>query len=681
MSLKTYQNMSIVGKVASVAAVVTLLMPMAVDAATLGKITVKSALGQPLKAEIDLSNVTQAERANLVANLAKPEDFEKAQITMDPALAALQFTVKQDGERDLIEVTSASPVNVAMVNVLVEVTGGRRRLLREYSFLLDPVRTANAATKVNVAAPTPTTVMAASPVKGDAEVKSPAPNKEDAASAGDYAVVQGDMLSKIALRYKPKGVSLNQMMIALYRANPDAFIDNNINRLKAGKVLALPSSNAVRAVDATQAREVVIAHAEDFEAYRNQLAGKVGAAAAKKPARAAQSGEGKVTVKVLEDKAPANAPQDKLTLSRADPNSSQQGQSDVTSEDKIAAEKAKAEALARANALEKSMSDMQKLLELKNQSLANAQNAGESAPVVTNDTKPDLATAGENAALASAEADTTPAQVAEQIAVGEQADRVYTFLDKLKERAGSISANPITWPIVGGLIVLIAGLAVFFMRRRRADEPLSEEETLEDEVAAAAPFADMQEATEADDAPSAETLAQEQENEGDLQVDVSGLADPVPEADGVNAPVADLSEKIDFDLELDSGKPAEEVAAVPAEDELANATVGNEANEADEMMLDLPQQDGNAIPATASAAIDEKLELDLPPVTSSATPAAPLTAAETAFGVELNMKLDLAAAYQEIGDVEGARELLDEVVNGGNEELAVRAREMLRQLG
>src|SRR5690606_3669434 len=123
----------------------------------------------------------------------------------------------------------------------------------------------------------------------------------------------------------------------------------------SGKILALPTADAARSIDAKEARSVVIAHTEDFNEYRNQLAGKVGAGTAKKPARAAQSAEGKVAVKVEENKPAAAEPQDKLTLSRADAGTNVHSGSSTSAgaaaEDKIAADKAKAEADSRVASL------------------------------------------------------------------------------------------------------------------------------------------------------------------------------------------------------------------------------------------------------------------------------------------------------------------------------------------
>lgn len=717
------------------AAVVTLALPMAVNAAGLGKITVLSALGQPLKAEIELTNVSNRERGALVANIGKPEDFANAKIEFDPVFSSLNFAVKQQGGRDVIEVTSAQPVNLALVNVLVEVTGGRRRLLREYSFLLDPPRAqrdvaaqsagapvtaaaapvaakpaaAPAAAPATVPAPAapakPAPAVAVKPAAPAPEKAAPATPEASVATSGDHRVASGDMLSKIALRYKPKGVSLNQMMIALYRANPDAFVNNNINRLKAGKILALPTADAARSIDAQEARSVVIAHTEDFNEYRNQLAGKVGAGTAKKPARAAQSAEGKVAVKVEENKPAAAEPKDRLTLSQADAgknvahgNSTASGAAGLRAEDQIAADKAKADAGARVQDLEKNVSELQKLLELQNKTLAAGADASGTAGGA-----PDVASDDGTAPVASADSDRMT-EIKDK--AGELSDKTRSFWEKTTDAVkgafasvrpvvSSIVKSPFTWPIVGGLLLLLGG--IFAWRRIAASDAPEEGEALADDTTDT-----DNEAVAATGLPETVIGTPEQSaGAGGLTFDVSTLAETDSELVDEQAvqPVPNLADKIDFNLDLDSG--VEEPAAEPfiGEDTTAQASVPDAPADATAVAAASGAQAEPAPagePAPLAPAADpvapvtenapqlaqageqeEKLELDLPPENQTDKPG---QEEEGAFSVEMNMKLDLAAAYQEIGDNEGARELLEEVINGGNAELAARAREMMDAL-
>ena len=106
--------------------------------------------------------------------------------------------------------------------------------------------------------------------------------KSDQASAGDYQVKSGDTLSRIAGKVKPQGISLDQMLVALYRANPDAFSGNNMNRLRAGQILQVPDESTAGAISNPEARGVIVAQAADFNNYREKLAGQVATAAPEK---------------------------------------------------------------------------------------------------------------------------------------------------------------------------------------------------------------------------------------------------------------------------------------------------------------------------------------------------------------------------------------------------------------
>ncbi|WP_410505687.1 FimV family protein, partial [Janthinobacterium sp.] len=149
----------------SAVACAVLLSP-AVQAAGLGKLTVLSSLGQPLRAEIELSSVSADEAAGLVAKLAPADAFRLANIDFNPTLLSLRFAVEQRNGGQFIRVSSAQPVNEPFVDMLLELSWNGGRLVREYTFLLDPAdmrqpQTAQVAAPVDVAAPPARTAPAA----------------------------------------------------------------------------------------------------------------------------------------------------------------------------------------------------------------------------------------------------------------------------------------------------------------------------------------------------------------------------------------------------------------------------------------------------------------------------------------------------------------------------------------
>lgn len=291
------------------------------DAAGLGKMTVLSSLGQPLRAEIELTSVTKEEAGSLTARLAPMESYRQAKIDFNPALQSLQFAVEQRGAGQVIRITSSQPINDPYVDMLLEVGSPTSRLLREYTFLLDPpdTRVTQSAqlsaqavpsakgTPLKVENRTPVTAVPA-PAKAPAssvqqrtnipEAPSPAMASGEKQGTTEYLVKKGDSLGSIARKVRPEGISLDQMLVALYQANPDAFIDKNMNRLRSGQILGVPSAETASATGKSEARRLIVAQAADFNEYRKKLAGQVAAAAPSQARENSQSATGQVTSRV-----------------------------------------------------------------------------------------------------------------------------------------------------------------------------------------------------------------------------------------------------------------------------------------------------------------------------------------------------------------------------------------------
>ena len=367
------------------------LLSSAATAAGLGKLTVLSALGQPLRAEIELTAVSSEDAGGLVAKLASPEAYRAANIEFNPALQSLRFNVEQRGGRQFVRISSTQPLNEPFVDLLLELAWDNGRLVREYTFLLDPaeLRAPQPAQVAAAPAPAAQRPRAAAPAADTAPVPASRPQRsaradtrandsaaEDAGprapnAASRYRVRKGDTLSGIASRMKPNDVSLDMMLVALYRANPDAFIGNNMNRLKSGQILSVPDGDALRGADAEEARGTVVAHAADFDAYRAKLAGQVATSTPAREAAPGQSATGRITAKVEERPTAANASEDQLRLSKATPApaSGAAGGVNATStsaEDIIAKEKELADTQQRVKELEKNVNQLEDLIAVKN---------------------------------------------------------------------------------------------------------------------------------------------------------------------------------------------------------------------------------------------------------------------------------------------------------------------------
>ena len=459
----------------SAVACAVLLSPAA-NAAGLGKLTVLSSLGQPLKAEIELTAVSADEAGAIVAKLAPADAFRAANIDFNPTLLSLRFEIDSRNGRQIIRITSGQPVNEPFVDMLLELNWAGGRMVREYTFLLDPAemratQSAQVAAPVDVsrgaqqpanAAPAAAAAAAApAPAARPARPQAAAPAAAEPGAkqaAGEYKVKPGDNLSRIASQVKPVDVSLDMMLVALYRANPEAFSGNNMNRLKSGQILAVPDADAIRgATNEGEARGVVVAHAADFNAYRAKLAGQVATSAPAAAPETTQSTAGKITAKVEERPTAANEAKDQLKLSKATPAASAAGKTGSVVEDKIAKEKQAAEAAARVKELEKNVSDLEKLMAVKSKAMADQKKVAASASASASASTPviDLNDVAKAAASAPAKPKRTlvvPKSVVEPSIMD-------TVMDNITYIGGALAA-----------LLLGAGGLVAARRRREAKE-------------------------------------------------------------------------------------------------------------------------------------------------------------------------------------------------------------------
>ncbi|MBB4012113.1 FimV/HubP family polar landmark protein [Niveibacterium umoris] len=373
---------------ASILAAAIAALPFGASAAGLGRLNVFSGLGQPLRAEVEVTGSAE-ELESLNARLASPDAFRRANIEYAPQLTSLRLSVERRGAGAVVKVSSDRAFNEPFVDLLLELNWTGGRLLREYTFLLDPIDETAKTVAPEPAAPVarPLEPKAAASKhkeksesverpKSQAQETKPAPKRDIPGS--EYTVKQGDSLTAIANRTKASDVSLEQMLAALYAANETAFAGGDINRLRAGQVLKVPDAGDARAISSTESKKILSAPSANFGAYRQKAAAAVAEAPAKDTAPK-QSSSGKITPKV-EDAAKPQAAKDQLKISKsqvakepekADAKSA--GRIQALEEDLVARERALKEASERVAALEKNVKDLQKLVDLKNQNLADLQ--------------------------------------------------------------------------------------------------------------------------------------------------------------------------------------------------------------------------------------------------------------------------------------------------------------------
>jgi len=427
-------------------AVCLAFMPIYGLAAGLGKLSVNSGLGEPLKAEIDLLSVTPDELSTLSAVIASEEAYALQGI---PRLGVhgnikVELAKNPDGS-PVLRLRSQQPIDDPYLDMLIQVDWASGRLLREYTILLDPpgykqsINEERAAAVINKpgsaasgSASTQSGAYAATasqPVSAKAKSsKKPSTKNTNTRNANstestesaagttesyELTTQRGDTLNTIAKGVQVEGISLDQMLVGLFEANKNAFVDGNMNRLKVGQIVKIPSKEALSAVSPKQAAQEVKVHSANWNAYRNSLAGNVMAAPVAEEAERKQSASGKIAS--AEDKAaPAKSgPQDVVKLSAGGKAATQGGKANAEADAKVLAlqeeatarEKALKDAHERTTALESQIADMQKLLALKSQTMADMQkNADASKPA---DAKP--VDQAQPAAQAAAAPEVTPA--------------------------------------------------------------------------------------------------------------------------------------------------------------------------------------------------------------------------------------------------------------------------------
>jgi pilus assembly protein FimV len=332
----------------------------------LGRLSLDSSLGQPLSARVELTAAQKDELDSLAAKIADLSVYRDNNVQYPAALSRARVTIEQSPNNPpYLKVTTTQAINEPYLDLIVEVNWATGRVVRNYTFLLDPPGIAVAQAVEPVA---PARAEAA-PTRG-ARAQRPLPTAAGAkAGEGDtYTVRRGDTLSKIAKEYKPENVSLEQMLVALFRSNENAFDGRNMNRLRAGQILAIPPVDQAAATTPTEATKVVRVQASDWRAYRDRVAA---AAPTIETGETRQAAGGKITTAVEEKGAATQAGKDQLRVSREAGKGAAAGA--AVAEDAAAKDRALREANARVADLEKSLKDMQKAVELKSQTMADLQ--------------------------------------------------------------------------------------------------------------------------------------------------------------------------------------------------------------------------------------------------------------------------------------------------------------------
>ena len=750
-----------------------LLLPLIAHAAGLGRLAVQSALGQPLRAEVEVVSLQPGEADGLAARIASPEAFRMAGIEFNPALLSIRVAIERRDGRPVLRLSSSQPINEPFVELLLELQWGTGRLVREYTFLLDPAEYKPPQPVAAVPPPAPVVAKPA-PVSPPVAAK---PLVSEPKAAGTYQVKRGDTLSKVARETKPANVSVNQMLVALYKANPKAFMRKSMYLMRSGHILDIPDAAAAAAVTPAEATRMVRAQSVEFDEYRRNLGASVAAAPAKPAPRPEREAPGRITPKPAAE--PARKDKDQIKLSRVDSaKPAAQVSRAAADDDKTSLNRALKESQSRVADLEKQVTDLQKLIELKNQQLAMleqkaAKPAGEAPkPVPTAPTpsaEPAKAVAEAPKPVAEAPKPVPP-PAAKPPAVAAKAKAAAPPPPPPPSLADEFMENPLALAGLGGVLALLIGYGTWAWRRKKAaqtqeggfgsiaaasaaaqaaSQPASSFPAgLAEAQPAAAPAAgeevdpiaeadvylaygrDAQAETILNDAiasnperlvlhaklldiyaqrrdaasfektalkvkslsagsgpewQKARTLGRSIDPENGLYGTREAEGEAVPRQPAASAPAAAKEAApaaLDFDIGATTQGDPQPAAFKPGDTVVLSASEMESAGARMDFDIGAISQEkpaaspAPAAPAEAPSSLDFNLDFDL----GETKAAAPAVSSVDPKWQEIATKLDLAKAYEEMGDKNGARELLDEVLKDGDAAQLEEARRLLARL-
>ena len=610
------------------------LIPLAVSATELGKLNVFSALGEPLNAEVELLSVTPEEMATLRADLASQEQYLSQGINKPAIQQNIKTSISQKPNGSIVILLSSSQgVTDPFLDMLIQVVWDGGQLSREYTLLLDP-SDYSTADVTNPVIETPKSIVDQSIAKEstvsssavDSKRKSrksinrdnPQAKKDEKLDVQSITTAKGDTLTAIVGRIHLQNVSqdinLDQLLLGIYQANPSAFVDGNMNRLKIGQVINIPGAEILQAINKSEAQKEVHAQVSNWHAYVTKLSEAASHSGAAGNSLGQQNG-GKIVTKAEDKSAPvAEESRDVVKLAKTD----LVNQSNVANADLMASSKASAQSVTnmqddlaakenanketdeKSAALEKQISDMKQLLAIKNKNMADAQKNAESAQTSSIQSPRDL-----------------------------------------------LNLDPVVLGACGALVTLLFALW-WANRRKNKLSLLSDVDPIKNADLIASPI-DLAAATD-----------QASPSVGEIGIEIPETRDHVTEHDKLESSAKkplemDLTEiSLDFDATPQLATLDVEAAPIP---DAFNGDFSNILK-----MNVKPQRVKSSLKATTSKAVTKKSKMSNDESADIAT------------------KLELASAYIDMQDKEGALELLAEAIREGGPDQRKRAQALIDNL-
>lgn len=666
------------------------IAPVASHAVTLGQARVNSFLGQPLDAEIDLIGVQAGQHEDLRLRLANQQHFERLGIAYERHLAALEFDIVRSGSQWLVRVRTQVAVTEPFVDFPLQMTWPDGQMIRQYTLLLDPPRRVR-----------PARIGGSLPTQAAAGTRRPADESPTDARYGP--VQQGETLWPIAQRLKPNGISTQQMAMALLRANPQAFVDNDINRLRAGSTLTIPARSLIEELDPAAARA-------EFNAQINRQRRKTPPVAtsprelqgAADPLPAAADGESGVAPAVEADEPDdsANA-QLRIIADQRDAKDTEQALREqllVTMEE-IESNRLTTGAIeSRLARLESELQRMQRLVELKDAQIAALQ-----SEVADQDMQPAFTPAIGPTAAEPAVQGPVEMQAAETVTTAapdtpEPESAAATIkVEPLPPMADAQQPAQPPWHeeylwAIWAVLALLGLIAVLLMFRRsspaRDDVPMAE---LPEVRNARQPYAAAGNQRNTRLHPTRERVAglpnEHPQPAQEITLTEAGLPDPAgPGILATRAVVDDeltgslIDDIVDDDRLLTDRPQHGDTAAEYSDEDIASWIEELGAERSGPRATGQSERDDADVPSLLTE-LDDRLASAAPAVPPESSGAVPPANEQGGEDETFAMSLDLARAYLEIGDPDGARDMLEQALSGARSpEHRQQIEELLRQI-
>tara|TARA_B110000503_G_scaffold12013_3_gene16208 strand:- start:16109 stop:18427 length:2319 start_codon:yes stop_codon:yes gene_type:complete len=748
----------------------------------LGEIQLDSFLNQPLNASVDLLNMGVLHEDEIKVRLATTEDFDKLGLDRAYFLTNITFEVVSDGRGGArIQMRSEEPVLEPYLDFIVEARWPSGRLLREYTVLIDPPVFSQSTPVVSASERVAATEGIPAPTKdsesfsynyeerrnrvGDSNAAADAmpqrgynASTQSTPTPGSRFTIRRDQtLWEIASRAKPAGVSVHQTMLDIQRLNPDAFINGNINRIKAGYIIYLPTAEDISSADLPTALAKV---REQNAVWRDERGDA--SRLSRGPSLRISAEPDAVSVEA-ETQRPAGS-----QAARAEETAQPSGTDRL-----VGAGSVSADTLERLVALEQQLETLQRIVSLKDDQIAALQDALKDAGGAVVEVAPeevavdiapvpaDLPLAGEEGQTEAAQVEppddvssaTNPEQIDEQVAANAQAKKPQpTAVAKTPAAETPDTTTEESWTsyllyALGALLLAIAGFV--FARRNSVEkdeslparslaptEDVFADVRLQDQILEVEAAVEEPTAVEKSVVPTLDNRGYGVHKHDEYASDVDA-ADALAEADiyiayGRHPQAIDL---LDNALAAEPGNPVYRLKLLEIYTELDNQSAAM-AQLQKIMEIGDPDSIARAEAMIEGLGVDEIDELELPSATAN-TPVDrgpglspnPLnifndsdeTLEEVFSGLEIeeeddvgeeddldlstdftddnadayddeelviaadsnafSTKLDLARAYLDMGDDDGARQILDEVVAEGSEELKAEAQTLLDRIG